>query len=245
MKKIFLLPFCALMLFLVSCGTTSRGTLAEAFPEMYTENPPVSILVMPPINKTTNVDAKDYFYYTLHRNLADGGYYVFPSFLAMQTLQTESAYDSEMFFDGDISKFGQTFGAELLLFTTIESWDKSAVLSETEVEISYTLRSTATGATVWSQKYDYTYDAVDTTWRNALGQQPLLLGFGYFIGYAIDKAVASAKTALTDYVRVARSCNYFALTSLPAGKYSPNVGQDGTKDAGPEAGGMHSHYTYN
>lgn len=239
-RSIFFVFTVIAALALAGCSS-SRGTLEEVYPEMYGENPPISIIVMPPINKTTNVDAKEYYYSTLHRNLADDGYYVFPSFLSMQTLQNESAYDSELFLEGDISKFATTFGADLLLFTTINSWKKSAVMSDITVGITYTLRSTATGNTVYMETFTYKYTTTQNTFRQSLGSIP----FGFFIGWAIDKSIALAKVGLTDYVRVARSCNYFGLSTLPAGKYSPNAGTDGGNDAGSGNRSITSPYLYN
>ncbi|MBQ7538106.1 MAG: DUF799 family lipoprotein [Treponema sp.] len=212
----------------VSCGTTTRGLKSEVFAEMYGEKPPVSILVMPPINTTSNVDAKDYFYYTLNQTLADSGYYVYPSLLAMETLQSESAYDSELFVDGDISKFGSTFGADLVLFTTITRWEKSVVGSKVIVEIDYNFRSTSTGNTVYHRATTFTC--------NTAAQSS---GGGLF-ALALQAALSVAQTALTDYVRVARACNYTSLSGdLPAGKYNEaRFGVDGAESAGAEQAGF-------
>lgn len=228
MKKVFLIAATALAFLFISCGTT--GALkSDAYPEMYGEKAPVSILVMPPINETSNVDAKDFFYYTLNQALADKGYYVFPSILAMQTLQQESAYDSEMFVDGDIHKFGTTFGADLLLFTTITKWEKSAIGSQVTIEIDYKLRSTSTGNTVYERKCTFICDT---------SQKVMSGGGGYAALFALAaNVVASAvSTATTDYVLVARNCTYYTLDDLPAGKYyEAKAGLDGGEAAGAPA----------
>ena len=93
MKKLIITISAVLSLFLlVSCGTT-KGV---AFPKMYEEDP-VVMLVMPPINNSDNVEAKDYFYTTMSVPLAEAGYYVLPPTMTLATLQRESAYDSELF----------------------------------------------------------------------------------------------------------------------------------------------------
>ena len=95
---------------LSSCSllnTTTRGT---AYPKMYEEKP-TSILIMPPINNTNAVEAKDYFYTSLAQPLSEKGYYVLSPFLAMNVLQEESAYDSEMFIDANLKPFNTIFGA--------------------------------------------------------------------------------------------------------------------------------------
>ena len=225
MKKLCFLSAIVLAgLLFVSCGATTRGLKSEVYSGMYGKNPPISILVMPPINTTSNVEAKDYFYYTLNQTLADQGYYVYPSLLAMETLQSESAYDSEMFVNGDISKFGSTFGADLLLFTTITQWEKHVYPARVVVGIDYVFRSTVTGETVYHRSSTFTCN----TQAQSSG--------GGLLGLALQAAMTVAQTALTDYVRVARSCNYVTLASdLPAGKYNAEkFTVDGAEEAGAE-----------
>lgn len=193
---------------LASCTSAASVKNIDAHPEFYTDNPPVSILVMPPINQTNYVDAKDYFYYTLEAALANKGYYVFPPLLSMNTLQENSAYDSELFLEGNIAAFRRTFGADLLLFTKITEWEKHPVGGHVDVTVEYILRSTATGETIYQRKG--TFDA-DTT---------VSVNGGGILGLLIQVAATAAKTAATDYTTVARACNYSTL-DMPAGKYSP------------------------
>ncbi len=102
----------ALSLFaFASCGTTKSA----AFAKMYEEDPLV-MLIMPPINNSTNVDAKDYFYTTLNVPLAESGYYVLPPAATLSFLQRNSAYDSEQFIDGDLKKFGTLFNYNIFRF---------------------------------------------------------------------------------------------------------------------------------
>ena len=69
MKKI--IPFIILVLALSSCGTPSR-TRSSLYPGMYDEKP-VTLLVMPPINNTTKVEAKELLYTSISRPLAEAG----------------------------------------------------------------------------------------------------------------------------------------------------------------------------
>ena len=61
-------------LLIVGCGTTSKLNKAQAYKGMYEEKP-VSVLIMPPINRSTNVDAKEYFHTTLNVPILNAGYY--------------------------------------------------------------------------------------------------------------------------------------------------------------------------
>ena len=104
-----------------SCSTTTR---LSQYPKMY-ESKPVTILVMPPINNTANVEAKDLLYTSINKPLAEAGYYVISPHLAMDILKSESAYDAEMFIDAPLDKFAQFFGADAVVFSQIDKWTKS------------------------------------------------------------------------------------------------------------------------
>lgn len=64
-------------LFLASCGTTTQ-TKFNAYPAMYDDRQPLSVLVIPAINKTTAADATDYFNVTITEPLSNSGYYTMP-----------------------------------------------------------------------------------------------------------------------------------------------------------------------
>ena len=219
--KIQFLPIMLLVLLFASCAS-NRGMKKDAFPVFYEENPPVSVLIMPPINQSDNVDAKDFFFYSLNQVIGDEGYYVYPSLLTMNTLQEESAYDSELFVDGDISSFKRLFGADLCFFTTIKKWKKSVIGTKIQIGIEYVLRSTETGEIVWNRNGEFTY-------------KPSSGSRGSLIALAVQTAVNMLDTALTETFNVAKTCNYQVIPgSLPAGKYSPDFQKDGETEAGAE-----------
>lgn len=216
---------------LISCASQSAGKNIDRWPEFYTENPPASILVMPPINLTNNVDAKDYFYYTLQTAVANRGYYSFPPLLSYDVLQQESAYDSELFLESDIAAFKRTFGADLLLFTKITNWKKHPVGGKVDVEIEYIIRSTTTGNTVYSRKMNC---MCDTSVKSGLSRSG---GIFAIVGVLVDAIGTAVKTAATDYTIVARGCNQFGI-DVPAGKYSPYFGKDYDTASGANPGNI-------
>ncbi len=209
----------AAVLALASCSSAAIVKNQDAWPEFYTENPPASVLVMPPINQTNNVDAKDYFYYTLQAAMANNGYYSFPPILSYETLQAESAYDAEMFIENDIAAFRRTFGADLLLFTRITNWKKHPVGGIVDVEIEYILRSTSTGNIVYQRKVNC---ACDTSFKSGLANSGGILSI---VGLVVDAIGTAVKTAATDYTIVARGANNFGI-DVPKGKYSPYFMKD-------------------
>ena len=218
MKKfLYLIGIIAIMV--TSCKVTEPIAKKEAYKGMYSEKP-LAILLMPPINRSTNVEAKEYFHSTLNVPIANSGYYVIPPFLSMEILKKESAYDSEMFLDGSMKKFGEIFGADVALFTIINKWDKASLASNVYVEVEYIFKSVVTNEIIYQRKADVTYNAAVST------------GVGGIYGALADLAASAINTAATKYVNVARVCNAYTFSDLPAGKYSPNNGTDGDLPAG-------------
>ncbi|MDR0688236.1 MAG: DUF799 domain-containing protein [Prevotellaceae bacterium] len=218
MKKIFYLLLCTAML--SSCGTAllTRGT---AYPKMYEERP-LAIAVMPPINKTNNVESKEFLYITLPQSLCERGYYVLSPFLSMELFRSESAYDAELFEEGPLDKFQDILGADAVLFTTIHSWEKNALLGSVTVSIEYKLRSTKTNETIFHRKGTVVYDA------------SVKVNSGGLAGALVGVAASAISAAATDYVKVATACNNAALVDIPEGKYSPNYDKDQTLRVEPK-----------
>jgi hypothetical protein len=188
---------------------------------MYSEHP-LSIAVMPPINTTTNVEAKEFFYMTLTKTLCERGYYVVSPFLCLELFKTESAYDAENYATAPLGQFRSVLGADAALFTYISDWKKSTIGSSITVTIEYVLRSTVTNETIFQRKGTITYDT-------SVGMS----GGGVF-GALASMAASALNTALTDYLPVAGSCNEAVLSDMPAGKYSPSFEVDKTIVAGPK-----------
>ena len=127
MVMIRTLLLCAVAMTVFSC--TVPKTLGQQYPGMYEEKP-VSIAIMPPINRTTHVEAKDFFYTTLYIPLCEKGYYVFSPYLTMEMFQQESAYDAELFLDGSLSSFADVLGADAVMFTIIKDWQRMNLSGE-------------------------------------------------------------------------------------------------------------------
>lgn len=192
-----------------SCVTPRYNTKFNTYPKMYNEKP-LSIVLMPPINRSTNVDAKEYFQNTLNIPMANLGYYVFPNFLTTEILKQESAYDSELFLNASVSKFGEIMGADALLFTIIHAWDKDKLFGKIYVSVEYVLKSTKTNEILFARKGSITYDTSIKSGTNS-----------GIAGLIVSAAATMINTSLTKYIGVARSCNNYTLKDLPHGKYSP------------------------
>ena len=110
-----------------SCSMTQQITRGEQYAKMYEEKP-ITFLVMPPINNSTNVEAKDLLYTSISYPLIESGYYVLSPMLTMEILKKESAYDAEMFIEGDLSQFRNVLGADAAMFTIIKSWKRNNIV---------------------------------------------------------------------------------------------------------------------
>ncbi|MBO6012705.1 MAG: DUF799 family lipoprotein [Bacteroidales bacterium] len=205
---------------LASCTTTQLTTTrGEQYARMYAEDP-VTILIMPPINQTTFVEAKDYFYTTLYMPLVEKGYYVYSPYMTLQMLEEESAYDSEMFLNSDLSAFRKILNADAAIFTIIKSWSRSKMAGSLTCQVEYIIRSTKTGETLYTREGEIT---VDTSVRS---------GSGGLLGSLIDMAATAINTASTDKVVAGRLCNAFVLSDLPEGKYGTQHQSDSSLPAG-------------
>jgi hypothetical protein len=207
------------LVMLSSCTASKLLSKGEAYKGFYDEKP-IAVLIMPPINRTTSVDAKEYFHATLNVPLSNAGYYVIPPFLSMEILKRESAYDAELFLNTPLTKFGEIFGADLTLFTIIHQWEKTSILGMISVEVEYLFKSVKTNETVYQRTGQITVNA------NAnYGQSSAL-------GVLVSLAAAAIQTAVTDHSIVGAVCNNVTLQDLPAGKYSPLYEQDVNQLAG-------------
>ena len=203
---------------LASCATSSL-TRDVRYPKMYEEKP-LSIVVMPPINRTNHVDAKDFFYTTLYTPLCEKGYYVYSPMMTMEMFQAESAYDAEMFIENDLSQFRNVLGADAAMFTIIKSWKRNNLGGKLTVGVEYILRSTKTGETLYQREGLVKVD------RSVSGSG------GGLLGALVDMAATAASTAATDNVVAGRACTVFVLSDMPEGKYGTMYDKDQKQPAG-------------
>ena len=194
-----------------SCGTTNLVTRESQYAAMYNDMP-VTILVMPPINNTSNVEAKDLLYTSISRPLAEAGYYVISPLLAMDILKAESAYDAELFIDKPLTAFKDYFGADAVVFSQIDDWAKKGFGIETKIR--YIIKSTTSGEVLFDRSCDLYLDLQQNSGGNS------------WISTLVDLAVSAISTATTDHIAAARKANYFIFRDIPRGKYDPMYLQD-------------------
>lgn len=224
-RTLFILLIAALVTF-ESCGTNKSVLKCERYPLMYEEHP-ASILIMPPINQTTDEDAKEYIYSSVSRPLAEAGYYVFPPRLGMDLLKENSAYDTEEYINGDASIFANTIGADAVCIVVIHKFDKSFGRGKLYTDATYYVKSTHSNEILFEKRCDFVIDYSSFKSVSA----PSSLGLIGLITSAVATTVANiasnvASAAQKHTMEAARMCSYYALYDIPKGKYHPLFMQD-------------------
>ncbi len=185
---------------------------------------PRSILVVPVMNRAISVNAGDYFLTTVPIPLAERGYYVFPVHLVKRLLEDEGLADPGLVHGADPMRLAGLFGADAILYITIDRWDAQYVLISTTVtvEFTYTIKDGKTGTTLWEhhQSMAYTSDS----------------GGGGLLGALINAAVTKASP---NYMPLARQANQTTLAypgpGFPAGPYRADYRTDVVLPTDPAA----------
>lgn len=180
-----------------------------------------SVLIVPVMNQSVDVTAPDYFLSTVPIPVAERGYYVFPVNLVKRLLEDDGLADPGLVHAADPVRLASIFGADAVLYVTIERWDAKWILVQTNVtvEFSYVLKDAHTGETLWAERQKMAYTSGD--------------GGGGLIGAIIGAAIAKAAP---DYMPLARRANGTALAfpgpGFPAGPFHPEHGRDWVPPAG-------------
>ncbi len=205
-----------------ACAITPPHTMQSVYPQMY-QNPPLCILILPPVNNSTAADAKEYFSCSLSQAVGMKGYYAMPVETMFTVLREEGLYDTENITPVVLKNLKEHFGADAVLHSTIEEWDKSWALVSGSLTISskFALISTATADTLW----DYRMRT-----KVSLGSED-----SNFLVAALETAF---KTAVEDYFPNCLEANITAMdNALPYGKHHPQFTLDAERGVSPGKSG--------
>lgn len=175
---------------------------------------PRSILVVPTVNQSVDVDAPNYLLSTLPVPLAEKGYYVFPVNTTKVVLEQEGFYEPEQIQQQPPEQLAALFGADSILYVTINRWDARYVLLSTTVTVDFSYRLVSKdGIEIWSARQQMQY-------------QPQASNTGSALGNLVAAAVNAAITrAAPNYMPLTRQANQqvFVLgpKAIPNGPYKP------------------------
>lgn len=217
MNKFYLSASCIAFAFVGGCATQPDQFDYTAF----REEAPRSILVLPALNNTLNVNAPDFFLSTLSVPLSQRGYYAFPAHMVKRTLEENGLSDTGLVYQAETVRLGELFGCDAALYVQIQRWESQYVLlaTQTSVEFDYALRSCETGDLLWTNSAQLTYSPQSSSTGNPMAD---------LLAQAVTAAV---EKAAPNYMPLARQANNLAMgtpgVGLPAGPYLPEIyGQD-------------------
>jgi hypothetical protein len=181
---------------------------------------PRSILVVPVVNNSLDVEAANYFLSTVPVPVAERGYYVFPVNLVKRLLEDDGLSDASMVHAADPVRLAALFGADAVLYVTIQRWEAQYVVFNTSVTVafSYVIKDGKTGDTLWKEDRISTYSS-----SQGMGR-----------GGAADLVAAIVMAAVTkaspSYMPLARQANDQAMgphgAGFPVGPYRAEYGRD-------------------
>jgi hypothetical protein len=203
---IYLLLFVAI---LPGCATQKPSFDWSAFEAAS----PRSILVLPVLNNTVDVDAPLYALSTISIPLGEIGYYVFPVNTVKTVLEQEGLYEGEAIKAIGSTTLAEWFGADSILYVEINKWDAQYALISTTVSVSihYNLQDKY-GNEIWDEMVTMKY-----TPQNASSGNPL----ADLIGAAITAGITRAAP---NYIPLMNQANQAAFITgskaLPPGPYA-------------------------
>jgi hypothetical protein len=204
----------ALLLVVVLAAACARKTPPKDYSKLVASNPR-ALLVVPVVNKSVDVDAADYFLSTVSVPLAERGYYVFPVNLVKRMLEDDGLSDAGLVHAADPVRLCSLFGADAVLFVTIEQWTAKYVILSTQVtvEFGYVMKDGRTGEELWKDHELFVYSS-DSGGQGLIG--------------ALANAIVTK--AAPNYMPLARQANARAMEypgpGFPAGPYRPEYRKD-------------------
>lgn len=144
--------FRLLLLFVVIALTTGCVSLPD--PHDYSEfrnSNPHSILILPPINNSTEVIAPYSVLSQVSVPISESGYYVYPTALVDMTFKSNGLTVAEDVHNVPLTKLREIFGADAALYITIEEYGTSYVVisSDTVVRLTAKLIDLRSGKLLW------------------------------------------------------------------------------------------------
>lgn len=200
----------AAALLLTGCATQQVKPDLSAF----NAAKPRSILVVPAANKSLDVDAPNYLLTTLTVPLAEKGYYVFPVHTAKTVLEQEGFFDGDQVQKQAPEAMAQLFGADAVLYVTINRWDAQYAILATTVTVDFDYRLVyKDGTELWKANKKMQYTPQNQSSGNPLAD---------LIASAV---VAALQRAKPNYLPLAQMANAQVLagepTAIPNGPYLP------------------------
>ncbi|MFO1476477.1 MAG: DUF799 family lipoprotein [Verrucomicrobiota bacterium] len=185
----------------------------------YRAHPPRSILVLPPLNETTSVDAPYSYLSTVTAPVAELGYYVFPVQVVDHYMKENGLPGPAEMHEVPLSKFVEILGADAVMYPTLTAYGTKyqVVNSASLVSVKARLVDCRTGILLW--------EGAATVQANSGGSGNIIADA---IAALITQAVNSSTDAAHDLCSQANFNLFYQKNyGLLYGPYSPLYGKDG------------------
>jgi hypothetical protein len=139
---------------------------------------------------------------------------VFPVNAVKRVLEDNGLSDADLVHKAVVQKLAALFGADAVLYITINRWDARWILLSTTitVDLTYVLKDGKTGTELWADSRHVQYTPQGSSSGNI------------FADLIVDVAVAAMEKAAPNYMPLARQANAAAFTypgpGIPPGPYS-------------------------
>jgi hypothetical protein len=154
MKTNFPLPFLLAMtaaVMLTGCATKPYDYTN------YRAHSPRSILVLPPLNESTDIGATYGYLSTVTKPIAEKGYYVFPVAVIDQMMKENGLPTAGEMHQVPLKKIHEIIGADAVLYVTLKQYGSKyqVVSSTTVVAAESKLVDVKTGTLIWEGKVNF------------------------------------------------------------------------------------------
>lgn len=207
-------PCCAAFLIVGGCAAPAPTDYS-----IYRAHLPRSVLVLPPLNQSVQVNAPYSYLSTVSQPLAEAGYYVFPVAVVDAFMKENGLPTPGEMHAAPLDKIGEVFGADAVLYVQIDDYgQKYQVLSSTTVvKAQAKLVDVSTGATLWEGRVQVAQGSGDSG--------------GGLIGMLVTAAVAQMIQTTSDSARpLAAQANAQMMSDpnhgLLLGPYHPGYDAD-------------------
>jgi hypothetical protein len=183
----------------------------------FRQYPPRSILILPPLNESTDVKATYGYLSTVTQPVAEMGYYVFPVAVVDQLLKENGMPTAGEMHQVSLAKVAEITGADAVLFVTVKQYGTKyqVINSSTIVQAHAKLVDTKTGTLLW--------EGTGTGQQNSGGSGNILADV---ISAAIVQGINSGTDAAHGVCRMANVTLYYTKDhGLLYGPYNPEYGK--------------------
>lgn len=174
---------------------------------------PRSILIVPVVNRSAEVEAPDYFLSTISVPVAEQGYYIFPVNMVKRVMEDDGLSDADMVHAASTPRLCSIFGSDAVLYVVIENWEAAYMVLTTQVkvEMTYLIKDCQNGEELWK-------DHQMMVWQPSSGGGGG--GWGALIAMAVKAVIAKAAP---NYIPLAKQANAKVFTypgpGIPPGPY--------------------------